>query len=212
MKFTIPAIVAWSLLTFATAGYASERHDADKALETNLRATLDQRHVHVHVHDGIVTLEGRVRTDTDRQSIESMVRTTPGVAAVKDQLKVALPEPGVVAAPVRSTIPVYTTPPPEVIAPAPVVTTPAPVVIPDYPRLKVQAYTENDLPLARQIARQMSVDAVPTAGLEHVNITVREGTVTLKGQVESHEDRDALIDAIQDAGGMRAIYDQLQVE
>jgi osmotically-inducible protein OsmY len=211
---TAYTLIVISSLFLANVGSASERHEADKAIETNLRATLDQRHVHVHVHEGIVTLEGHVRTETDRQSIESLVRSTPGVAAVKDKLNVALPSPGdVVAAPTyRTTIPVYVTPPPaQVITPAPVVTLPAPVVIPEYPKLKVQAYTGEDQAMAERIARQLAIDGVPTEGIGQVVITVHLGVVSLKGDVESHEDHDALIAAVQHAGGMKAIYDQLQI-
>lgn len=214
---TASTLIVISSLLLANVTIASERHDADKAIETNLRATLDQRHVHVHVHAGIVTLEGHVRTEADRQSIDSLVRGTPGVAAVKDMLKVALPSPGdVVAAPTyrtTTTIPVYVTPPPgEVITPAPVVTLPAPVVVPEYPRLKVQAYTSEDQTMADRIARQLAIDDVPTAGIGQVTITVRNRIVSLQGDVESHDDHDALVDSIQHAGGMKAIYDQLQIK
>lgn len=213
---TAYTLIVISSLVLANISMASERHEADKAIETNLRATLNQRHVHVHVHDGIVTLEGHVRTEADRQSIDSLVRGTPGVAAVKDMLKVALPSPGdVVAVPAyrtTTTIPIYATPPPaEVITPAPVVTLPAPVIVPEYPRLKVQAFTEEDEAMARRISRQLAIDAVPTEGIGQVTITVHLGVVSLKGDVESHEDHDALIAAVQHAGGMKAIYDQLQI-
>lgn len=217
---TAYTLIVISSLLLANISIASERHEADKAIETNLRATLNQRHVHVHVHDGIVTLEGHVRNEADRQSIDSLVRTTPGVAAVKDMLKVALPSPGDVSATVVSptyrsttTIPVYVTPPPaEVITPAPVVTLPAPVVVPEYPRLKVQAYTGEDQSMADRIARQLAIDDVPTAGIGQVTITVRNGIVSLQGDVESHDDHDALIASVQHTGGMKAIYDQLQIQ
>ncbi len=226
MKLKIPSLVVCSLLSFSLVAVGSERHEADEAIEKNLRTTLNQRHVHVNVHEGIVTLEGRVRSEQDREAIEAMVRSTPGVAAVKDRLKVALPAPGEVAPPVTGvvtppekvvvpservvvgSIPVYTTAPPEA---APVVTMPAPVVIPDYPRFKVQATSSDDLPTANRIARQLRGDALPASGYEDVAIMVRNGIVSLKGTVESRSDRDALINSIQRAGGMTAIYDQLQV-
>src|SRR5882724_2826313 len=85
----IPSIIAIvSSLLVANIGVGSELHDADRALETNLRQALNQRHVHLDVHDGIVTIEGEVRTEQDRQTIDSLVRKTPGVAAVKDKVKV----------------------------------------------------------------------------------------------------------------------------
>jgi len=136
---------------------------------------------------------------------------------VKDKLHVTVPTPGtyganpalIPATPGSVQVPVYSTPPPEAVPP--VVTTPAPVVIPDYPKLKVQASTSEDQTAANAIARQLRVNAVPTAGLENVTIGVRNGIVLLNGVVPSREQRDAIIAAIQQAGGVSSIYDQLQV-
>src|SRR5882672_3913606 len=126
----IPSIIAIvSSLVVANIGAGSELHDADRALETNLRQALNQRHVHIDVHEGIVTIDGEVRTEQDRQTIDTTVRNTPGVAAVKDKLKVKFPTPGTATYPasIPPSVPVYTTPPPEVTTPAPVVNLPAPV-------------------------------------------------------------------------------------
>lgn len=91
-------------------------------------------------------------------------------------------------------------------------TQPPPVVIPDYPKLKVQAWSLDDEPVANRIARQLRADAVPTAGIENVTVVVRGGNVSLRGAVDSHEDRDAVIASIQRAGGVSAIYDQLHIK
>jgi osmotically-inducible protein OsmY len=60
-------------------------------LESTLRATLNERHVHIYVHEEIVTVGGEVRTEMDRERIDSLIRNTRGVLAVKDELKVTLP-------------------------------------------------------------------------------------------------------------------------
>lgn len=218
---SVLAIVSSSLL-LANIAAGSELHDADRALETNLRQALNQRHVHIDVHDGIVTIDGEVRTEQDRQTIDSMVRSTPGVAAVKDKLKVKFPTPGTstyspsippsVPTAVPSSIPVYTTPAPEVTTPAPVVNPPAPVLVPDYPKLKVQAWTEQDGPVANRIARELRTEALPASGVDNVTITVRNGVATLQGMVNTRQAHDALIAAIQQGGGVSAIYDQLQIK
>ena len=85
MKTTSLALIVASALC-ASLSSASDTHDADHALESGLRATLNEKHVHIHVHKGIVTLEGRVPTEADRQRLETMVRNTPGVVAVNPQL------------------------------------------------------------------------------------------------------------------------------
>lgn len=207
-----------SLLTGRVA-VADEHHDADEGLEGTLRSTLNERHVHVHVNHGVVTLDGEVRTEADRQRIDSLVRNTSGVVALKDKLHVTFPSPGgyganpaAIPVPVvPATIPVYSAPLPPVTTGPTVMTAPVPVVIPDYPKLKVQAWTSDDQPEASRIASQLRADAVPTGEMENVTITVRQGNVSLQGTVDTHTERDALIAAVQRAGGATAIYDQLQI-
>ncbi len=205
-------------------------HEADRGLEGTLRSEINEKHVDVDVHHGIVTLEGHVRTQADRERIEALVRNTSGVVAVKDKLKVTFPTPGTYGAypgaiPVPSTVavptatvPVATVPVygPEVAEPAPpvavVTPAPAPVVIPDFPKLKVQATTTDDEPAATRIAAQLRSAAIPMAGPdEHVTVTVTNGRVSLQGVVASQDEHNALIAAVQQAGGVTAIYDRLQV-
>jgi len=221
MKFqSILAIASSILLANIAAG-----SDADRALETNLRQAVNQRHVHIDVHDAIVTIEGEVRTEEDRQAIDAQVRGTPGVAAVKDKLKVKLPSPGtstyapsvattppavVSAPPVSTSIPVYTTQVPEVSTPAPVVSVP-PVVVPDYPKIKVQAWTEQDNSTARRIAHELRRESLPASGLDNVTITIRSGYAIVRGEVDTRQAHDALIGTLQSVGGVSAIYDQLRV-
>ncbi|HEV2210096.1 MAG TPA: BON domain-containing protein [Verrucomicrobiae bacterium] len=203
-------IIGSSLLL--VAGCASDNlHESDRGLEGTLRAEVNQREVHLDVHHGIVKLEGKVRTEADRQRIDSLVRNTSGVVAVKDNLKVTLPSPGIYGA-YPSGIPVHVGPGPDLPPTGPVATLPPPVVIPDYPKLKLQAWTGADEVVANAIARQLTPDAVPRSRLENVTITVRNGAVYLQGTIDTHEERDALIYAVQRAGGMNAIYDQLQVQ
>lgn len=209
MKITCALTLASSLL-LAHVGIADDTHEADRGLEGSLRAAINERHVHIHVHQGIVTLDGKVPTEADRERIEALVRNTGGVVAVKDKLNVTLPTPGAYGAN-PSRVPVYATPPPVVAPPATVVSPPAPVLIPDYPKLRVLAFTSGDEPIANRIARQLRTDALPAAGIENVTISVNHAAVSLKGVVTTQQERDALIAAIQRAGGVAAIYDQTQV-
>jgi len=216
MKMT-PVLTIASTFLAATLCTAGERHETDEGLEQTLRAAVNEKHVHIHVHHGIVTMDGQVPSDVERQRVEDIVRGTSGVVGVKDELRVASPSPsaGVTVTPVvplqRRSIPVYTTPPPEVAPPAVVVTPPAPVIVPEYPKLKVQAATPDDVDMANRIAHQMQTDAVPAAGFDNVTIKVRNGIVSMRGFVTSREDHDAIIASIQQAGGVSAIYDELKV-
>jgi osmotically-inducible protein OsmY len=199
-----------SSLLFAAVCIASDSHEADRAIESTLRATLNDKHVHVNVHHGIVQLDGRVRTSDERARIESLVRNTTGVVAMRDELKVASPTPGT-SPEFPSGVPVYTRPAPEVITGTPVVRAPAPVIVPDYPKLKVEAWTTEDEPVANHVARQLRADAMPTDGLEDVRIVVRDGNVSVLGAIDSQSLHDDLISSLQRAGGARAIYDQLRI-
>ena len=208
---SIKSIIAISAsLLLVNVGAASE---ADDALKTNLRQAINQRHVDIDVDDGVVTIEGEVRSEQDRQAIDTVVRGTPGVAAVKNNLKVKFATPGTAthAPSLRPSVPVLTTPPPEVTTPAPVVKTPAPVMVPDYPKLKVQAWSEQDMNMANTIARHMRSDVLPASGFDNVTITVKNNTATLQGVTDKNA-HDALIAAIQKSGGLTAIYDQLQIK
>jgi len=189
---------------------ASETHDFDHGLESSLRAAIHDKHVHVHVHRGIVDLDGRVQTEADRARVEALVRQTPGVVAVKDDLHVSLPSPAASVA-VPSSIPIYASPPPVIVAPGAVVTTPAPLLVPEYPRVTVQAWSDTDKPTAVRIARQLQLDAMPVSVVDNVSITVQGGDVSLKGAVDTQAGHQALLTAIERAGGVHAIYDQVRI-
>jgi hypothetical protein len=208
MKTSLLALGA-SLL-FTTVAVADDTHEADRGLEGSLRTAINERHVHIEVHKGIVTLEGKVGTQADRDRIEALVRNTAGVAAIKDKLHVTMPTPGVYGAN-PSTVPVYATPPPAVAPPATIVTQPPPVVVPEYPKLRIRTSSSEDEPIAHAIAHQLRADSLPALGLENVSLSIMNGTVSLQGFVTSREQHDAVIAAIQRAGGVTAIYDQLQI-
>jgi len=219
MKFqSVLAIVSSAFLAIGVA--ASEVSKADKALKTNLKQALNQRNVHIDVDEGVVTLKGEVRTEEDRRTIDDLVHGTPGVAAVKNKIKVKFSSPGSSAYPpsippsapgaARVSIPIYTTPPPKVVTPVPVVTLPPPVIVPDYPKLKIQASGEADLPLANKIAREWKPESFSASSLDNVTITVRDGIAIVQGFTDTRQTHDALIASLQVTGGMTAIYDQLR--
>ncbi len=209
-------LTVFSALLLAAGCATPGQHEADKGLEGTLRAQINERHVHVDVDNGVAKLTGHVRTEADRQSIDNLVRHTSGVVAVKDELHVTFPEPGSYGAMPSTippaTIPVYTTPPPELMPSGRVEALPPPVVIPDYPKLRVQAWSEADEPAASRIVQQLRAAPIPAAGLGDVTVTVRNGNVSLQGAVDSHDERDALIQAVERAGGVNAIYDQLHIQ
>jgi hypothetical protein len=216
-EFCMKTSLMLTVVALCAAGCASNyTHEADRGLEGTLRAEVNEKHVHVDVDHGVVKLEGNVPTEADRERLDALVQNTPGVVAVKDRLHVEFPTPGTyganqAAVPVPSSVPVFTTPLPAVGPPAVVTTPPPPVVVPDVPRVKVQAATPHDQEEAARIVSHLHPGQLPMQGIEDVTITVQNGNVALNGTVNSHEDRSALIAAVENAGGVTAIYDQLQV-
>src|ERR1043166_5941021 len=70
--------------------------ERDRALETTLRTELNRYgdlasvapYVQMSARNGSVTLTGPVSNERERQMIEALVRNTPGVVSVNDQLQV----------------------------------------------------------------------------------------------------------------------------
>ena len=181
------------------------RTAADHALETSLRAELnrygDLGHanpdVQVYASNGTVTLRGPVRNDRDRQMIDTLVRNTPGVANVNDQLQPMYPPTGpVTPPPYSSSAPVY---------PPPVVSTPGWT-----PR--VEAGTAGDEPLVERIREELRVEAVPPDALQNVTIQANHGAAYVRGSVATQQERQAIDTALQHVPGVTAVYDQLQLQ
>jgi osmotically-inducible protein OsmY len=53
------------------------------------RARREAERIDLSLHDGVVTLEGRVNSDSDREAILQLVRHAPGVRRVDDRLRLA---------------------------------------------------------------------------------------------------------------------------
>ncbi len=194
------------------------RTDADRALENNIRIELsrygelgaDAQNIQVAARDGSVTLAGPVRSEKNREMIDTLVRNTSGVVAVNDQMTIGYSPTGAVPGPQYPPAPVYTTIPPGVNPPPVVV--PGPAAVPgQYPDQRVRPATADDTTLANRIVSQMRYDTVPAEWLQNVTITVTGGNVYVQGWVPSEDQHHAIIDSLQHCRGVVAIYDQTQV-
>ena len=178
------------------------RTAADRALETSVRAELNRygdladvnRDLHVDARNGVVTMTGPVRSQRDREMIDTLVRNTPGVASLNDQMQVVYPPTGVVNPP-PYTAPVYP---------------PAAVAIP-VPAPRVEAGRAADQPLAMRIGDQLRVEGVPADWLQNVTIRVNDGAAYVQGYVSNQQQREAIDTAVQHVRGVTAVYDQLQI-
>jgi len=179
------------------------RTAADQALETGLRAEMNRYgdlananpELHFYADNGTVTITGPVRNEADRQMIDTLVRNTPGVSSVNDQMRLTYSPTG------SATPRVYA--PPAVSVP-PVVTT-----LPPGPWLETETLT--DQRLARRIQDQFRMSAIPANWLQNVTIRVSNGAAYVQGFVATQAQREAIDRAVQDVSGVTTVYDQLQL-
>ncbi len=82
-------MVAFSAHSFANVGQAA----SDTGTTTEVKSVLlghkfDPLTVHVTTKDGVVTLEGHVKTDADKAKAAEVAQTVKGVKSVNNQLKI----------------------------------------------------------------------------------------------------------------------------
>ncbi len=180
------------------------RSAADHALETSLRAELNRYGdlgsanptIQLYANNGVVTLSGPVRSERDRQMIDTLVRNTPGVSGINDQLRVLYPPTGAVTAPYTpGGAPVY----------------PAPTVTPSVPGPRIEAAKLADQAVANRISDELRRESVPADALQNVAIRVDNGAAYIQGYVSNQQQRQAIDDAVQHASGVTVVYDQIQV-
>jgi osmotically-inducible protein OsmY len=173
-------------------------NQSDRALATRVRqALLDKPivapyvpNLEISVDSGIVTLSGSVASEADRQFIESTVKNTTGVAGVIDRIQAPLQPTGRSDQSART----YSADAGEIFS------------------LHVQALNETDRSVAQRILQGLRTDTALTALLPVVNINVADGKMTLRGTVQTDEQKRAVVSAVQRAAGDGSVFDELQVQ
>src|SRR5207248_11730459 len=129
-----------------------------------------------------------------------------GVTSVNDQLQVGYAPTGATSEPAR----VYSTP--GAVQPQPdVITTPAPTVTGDILNLRVEGVTERDRDLGQRIIDSVRTDTSLSSLAPTVHVNIAEGKVTLRGMVQSEQQRRAIISSVQRVPGVTAVYDELRL-
>jgi osmotically-inducible protein OsmY len=152
--------------------------------------------VQMDAQNGVVTLSGVVPTQQDRDMINEVVRNTPGVVSVTDQLHVSNWSTGSSDSNSR----VYS-------GSQAVGSEGAGQIF----SLHVQGLTPADRSLAQRVINGLQTDAVLPNVLPKVNIEVADGRIILRGTVQNEEQRRAIEDAVRRAVGVGAVDDQLQI-
>jgi osmotically-inducible protein OsmY len=62
-----------------------------------------------------------------------------------------------------------------------------------------------------EVRRRIAADETMSAQARHVNVTTREGVVTLRGPIDSAEERTTLASLAESVPGVRRVEDRLQV-
>jgi len=166
--------------------------DSDRALTYQARQRCDRltpgSTVTIYSRNGTITLTGTVPNDGDRLAVVSAVRSTPGVVAVNDQLQI-------VGAPTGR----YDQE--RVYAANPT----------DFFSLHVRGLTDTDRTLGQRILEGLRTDSVLPTLMPIVNIEVSDSRVTVRGSVQSHEQKRTILEAVRRAAGVNNVYDELQV-
>jgi osmotically-inducible protein OsmY len=151
--------------------------------------------IDISARGGQVTLLGSVPGEKERQMVLAMVKNTPGVVAVNDLLRVSdgqayIPPTGRADEPNR----LYASPQE------------------DYFNLHVQGLTDTDRTVAHQILQGLRPDASLASSVPRVNIYVADGEVTLRGIVQTMQQRQVIAAAAQNAVGVGNVRNELQVQ
>lgn len=214
MKNTNGLLVSILMVMAGGCAHDSSRYygmvDPDKTLERRIHSELDNHpdlassapDVLISAQNGTVTLNGVVPDPQKREEIDAIVRNTAGVVVLNDQLQPPPYTPtGTLGRPPR----IYSTPPE--LAPAPAGAFKAG----EDPGLKVHPASELDREMAQRVADQLRGSSLPSGALDSIAITVSGQLVTVQGLAANEADRQAIIAALEQIKGVKAVYDQLQL-
>jgi osmotically-inducible protein OsmY len=140
----------------------------------------------INADSGVVTLTGTVASERDRDLIEHVAENTPGVQGLIDRIDAPLTPTG------RPESRVYAD-------------------SGEFFNLNVRGLSESDRVLAQRILQDVRTDAALSTSLPVVNMNVSDGKVTLRGNVQSEEQRRAVVSAVRRAAGAENVYDDLKV-
>ncbi|HSU54504.1 MAG TPA: BON domain-containing protein [Candidatus Dormibacteraeota bacterium] len=185
---------------------------SDSVLEGQVREQLGNygrlgtaaQNVRINCQNGQATLSGSVPTRQERDMIDTVVRNTPGILSVNDQMQIT--GGGYATGATGSYEPssrVYSTTEPSQAA--------VQATTGEMFSLHVQGLTPGDRNLAQRIIEGLQTDTTLATVIPRVNINVAQGQVSLRGNVQSEEQRRIIENAVRHAAGVPVVEDQLRV-
>jgi len=163
-------------------------NQVQQALYSHPTASQLAQNIRVMVQGGRVTLNGNIGSEQDRQVVDEVVRNTPGVVAVTDQMQIATQPTGRVQESSR------------VYQPSGENFT-----------LHVQGLNDADRDLAQRILEGVQTQPPANRTWPGVTINVSGGRVTLQGTVQSYEQKRAIVESVQRAAGANNVVDEIRV-
>jgi osmotically-inducible protein OsmY len=163
----------------------SVRHEFDRYGElSSLLPNID-----INSDRGVVTLMGSVSNPQEKEMVDALVRNVPGVVKVNNLLRVTESDGR--------------------LEPTGRFDTESPN---DYFNMHVQALTDDDRVLAQRIMSDLRNDAVMASSVPKVNIFIANGEATLKGIVQTEQQRRAIADTVRGVGGIERVRNELKVQ
>jgi osmotically-inducible protein OsmY len=75
-----------------------------------------------------------------------------------------------------------------------------------------QSNQPTDIELTRQIRRSLTADPTLSMDAKNVKVVAKQGVVTLRGPVESPEEKASVVSMAKEVQGVKRVDDQLEVE
>jgi osmotically-inducible protein OsmY len=196
---------------------------ADRSLEAGCRRELARYgdlatvapNVQIVARGGVITLNGNVPSERERQMIDACIKNTAGVVTVDDQLRVGYAPTGTYS---QSTT-VYEPPRTTVYEPGPTVA-PAPsssVVVVTEPtrsydrQVQVITVRDTDRDLGERIADSIRAAAAFPPGDASVTVQVTGGRAEVRGTVEHGSEKHKLLEAVRHTPGVVEVKDHMHV-
>jgi osmotically-inducible protein OsmY len=156
----------------------------------------------IEAQNGVVTLSGNVPSQQDRELIGAVIRNTPGVVSLTDQLQTSSTATGSNSRVYSGTQPSLQTTANRSFGSS---------VAGEIFSLNVQDLQQADRTLAQRIVNGLEADSAVPNLLPKVKINIGDGRVMLSGTVQNEQQRRLIEDAVRRAAGVSGVEDQLQV-
>jgi len=196
--------------TYTNSTYGTSGYITDDSLVRQIRQQLTgygrlgtlAQSLQIEAQNGVVTLSGTVPSQQDHELIAAVVRNSPGVVSVTDQLQASNTATGSNSRVYSGTQPALQTTGNHRIGSG---------AAGEIFSLNVQGLTPADRTLAQRIITGLETDSAVPNLLPKVKVNIADGRVMLNGTVQNEQQRRFIEDAVRRVAGVSVVEDQLQI-